>query len=196
MKIIKSIQKRIFNHTVKKEGGQPFSKKIREFFKANYNIQIGYGSYGGCFNHKNIPSGTNFGNYCSVAEGVKIFRANHPSNYFTLHPLFYNPVMGYVKKDLLERPSLNIGHDVWIGSSTIILPSVNYIGNGAIIGAGSIVTKDVPSYSVVAGNPAKLIKSRFTPDVIEKLEKSEWWNLSKEDLIRNKIELEKLVNGY
>jgi acetyltransferase-like isoleucine patch superfamily enzyme len=196
MYIFDKIQRYILNKKVKKEGGQAFSPTLRKLYSDKYNISIGYGSYGGCFNKSYIPPGTVFGNYCSIAKGVKIFRANHPSNYFTLHPIFYNPVMGYVKKDMLERPAIQIGHDVWIGSSSIILPSVKNIGNGAIIGAGSIVTKDVPPYAVVAGNPAKLIKLRFSPDVIAKLEKSRWWNLNKDDLIKRKEILEKIVNGF
>lgn len=96
-----------------------------------------------------------------------------------------NPIVGYVKEDMLERPSLTIGHDVWIGERAIILPSVTSIGNGAIIGAGSIVTKDVEPYSIVAGNPAKKIGKRFEDKVIHRLEESEWWLLKKDELIKN-----------
>jgi acetyltransferase-like isoleucine patch superfamily enzyme len=69
--------------------------------------------------------------------------------------------MGYVKRDMLDRPKLYIGHDVWIGANVIILPGCYKIGNGAIIGAGSIVTKDVPPYAIVAGNPSRLIKNEI-----------------------------------
>lgn len=194
MWIVKKIQNFILNKKVKREGGQAFSETLRNIYSKKYNIQIGYGSYGGCFHPRYIPAGTVFGNYCSIAQEVKIFRANHPSDYFTLHPLFYNPAMGYVKADKLERPPLIVGHDVWIGSSSIILPTVRKIGNGAVIGAGSIVTKDVLPYSVVAGNPAKFLKMRFSEDKIEKLEATQWWNLKKEELITNKEKLEKIIN--
>ena len=83
-----------------------------------------------------------------------------------------------------------IGHDVWIGDGTIILPSVTSIGNGAVIGAGSIVTKNVEAYSVVVGNPARKIKMRFTPKVIRDLETSRWWEMDKNAL---KKELQNLV---
>tara|TARA_B100001057_G_scaffold186294_1_gene187087 strand:- start:8892 stop:9476 length:585 start_codon:yes stop_codon:yes gene_type:complete len=176
------------------EGGEAFSKSIRNYYSSKYNIHIGYGSYGGCFNYTNIPPKTYFGNYCSIASGVKIFRTNHPYNYFTTHPLFYNPVMGFVSKDKLERKEIYIGHDVWIGANAIILPSVNKIGNGAIIGAGTVVTKDVPEYSIVVGNPQRIIKKRFSKEVIKKLEKSQWWKLEKKELFEKRNEFEKLLN--
>lgn len=182
------------NKKVKKEGGQAFSTTLRKFYSNKYGIYIGYGSYGGCFNNSNIPSGVSFGNYCSIAQNIKIFRANHPKSYFTLHPLFYNPIMGYVKKDMLKRPELIIGNDVWIGEWVIILPRVKRIGNGVITGAGSIVTKDIAPYSIVAGNPAKIIGKRFSESVIQKLERTQWWNWDKETLIKNKVHLENLVN--
>lgn len=194
VKIINKIKEAIRDYIVKKEGGPAFSNTIRKHYKDKYNIIVGYGTYGGCFNVTNIPSGVTFGNYCSIAQNVKIFRANHPQEHFTLHPLFYNPVMGYVKKDMLHRPKIMIGHDVWIGDQTIILPKVMKIGNGAIIGAGSIVTKDVPAYAIVAGNPAKVIGKRFTPEIIKKIEDTQWWNWDKNELVQNKEMLEKLVN--
>jgi len=194
MHIVSKIKKSFYNKKIKKEGGQFFSSSLRILYAKKYDIHIGYGTYGGCFDIENIPAGTYFGNYCSIAKDVKIFRANHPLDYFTLHPLFYNPIIGYVKKDMLQRPILKIGHDVWIGSSSIILSSVRCIGNGAIIGAGSIVTKDVPPYAIVAGNPARLIKMRFSDEIIEKLEETQWWNLNKDDLIKNKENMEKIVS--
>ena len=162
MWILNKFKKRIFDKKVQSEGGQAFSTTLRNMYAKKYDIHIGYGTYGGCFDENNIPAGTCFGNYCSIAKGVKIFRANHPMDSFTMHPIFYNPEMGYVKKDLLERPSLVVGHDVWIGSYSIILPSVKTIGNRAVIGAGSVVTKNVQPYTIVAGNPAVFIKFRFS----------------------------------
>jgi hypothetical protein len=98
--IISIINRKILNFKVKREGGQAFSSSLRKYFTQKYNIQIGYGTYG-CFVPGNIERGTIVGNYCSVGQDVKIFRANHPLSYFTTHPLFYNPSMGYVKESLL-----------------------------------------------------------------------------------------------
>lgn len=77
----------------------------------------------------------------------------------------------------------------------VILPGCSNIGNGAVIGAGSIVTKDVPAYSIVVGNPAKVIRMRFKEEIIEKLEVTQWWLWDKETLIKNIDKLERIVRG-
>lgn len=182
--IIKSprIRIHILNLIARNEGGYAFSKTVRKVFQKHHGIKIGYGTYGGCFNLNNVPKGVTFGNYCSIAPSVKIFRANHPINYFTTHPILYNPVMGYAPIDELTRVSLNIGNDVWIGENVIITPSVKIIEDGAVIGAGSIVTKDVEKYTVIVGNPAKPIKKRFSEEIIKKIEKTHWWDLNIKEL--------------
>ena len=76
---------------------------------------------------------------------------------------------------------INIGHDVWIGHGAIILPGRN-VGTGAVIAAGAIVTKDVPAYTIVAGNPAKPVKRRFSEDVAARLTELAWWNWDHETL--------------
>ena len=185
----------ILNAIVQSEGGQMYSASIREVYKKRYGIEIGYGSYGGCFSIENVPRGVTFGNYCSIAKNIRIFRANHPKDTFTSHPLLYNPIAGYVKKDMLDRPPLSIGNDVWVGEFAIILPSVKSIGNGAMIGAGSIVTKDVPPYTVVAGNPAKKIGTRFNEYAIKLLEEQEWWTLNINELIPKIPHLNNMANS-
>ncbi len=170
------LKRRVLNILKNKKMGST-SSLLREIFKKDYGITIGYGTYG-CFNTSNIPSGVVFGNYCSIADGVKIFRANHPTDFFTTHPLFYNPIMGMQKKDNLNRPNLIIGNDVWIGANAIILPSVKKIGNGAVIGAGSIVTKDIPAYTIIAGNPAKEVRKRFNINQVNYIESTHWWEFN------------------
>lgn len=76
---------------------------------------------------------------------------------------------------------IKVGHDVWIGRSAIILPGVT-VGNGAVVGAGAIVTRDVPPYAVVAGNPARLIRYRFGHSTIERLQKVMWWDMDESRL--------------
>ncbi|RHO71200.1 MULTISPECIES: CatB-related O-acetyltransferase [unclassified Alistipes] len=176
-------------------GGLAFSSEVRKLYAEVHRIRIGYGTYGGCFDTENIPPDVSFGNYCSIASGVRIFRANHPSGRFTTHPILYNPVMGYVEKDMLERPPLEIGHDVWIGANAIILPGVSRIGNGAVIGAGSVVTKDVGPYEIVAGNPARTIRKRFDERQITALENCRWWELDRHELADRIGELDALLQS-
>jgi acetyltransferase-like isoleucine patch superfamily enzyme len=193
-KYIRGLIKRII---LKREGGFFYSHTIRKIYKDYHNIEIGYGTYGGCFNTSNIRPNITIGNYCSIASKVDFLRANHPLNDFTMHPIghrsSFNPKL---KEDRFEWNRLTIGNDVWIGQNAVILPSCSKIGNGAVIGAGSIVTKDVPAYMVVAGSPAKKIKMRFTPEVIEDLEKSEWWKMDKNELIKNRESLQNIVEKY
>jgi acetyltransferase-like isoleucine patch superfamily enzyme len=80
---------------------------------------------------------------------------------------------------------LSIGNDVWIGQNAIILPSVARIGDGAVIGAGAVVTKDVEPYSIVVGNPARLLRYRFSQETIVKLQESRWWEKSVGELDLN-----------
>lgn len=100
----------------------------------------------------------------------------------------------YVEKDLYdpyehtaedgEEWDTVIGNDVWIGTRTMLIGGI-HVGDGAIIGAGSIVTKDVPPYAVVAGNPARIIRYRFDEDKIQKLEKIKWWERDEAWVIEN-----------
>lgn len=137
-----------------------------------------------------IESNVEIGNYCSLAPHVHIGPGEHYMNYVTTHPILFDPVwrkkVNLVEKQhyvrTIKKTELKtiIGNDVWIGLNVIILRGVK-VGNGAVIGAGSIVTKDIPDYAVVAGNPAKIIKYRFNKDIIKKLTDSCWW----EDDINN-----------
>lgn len=136
------------------------------------------------------------GNYCSFAPEIKIFRANHPYSKFTTHPITYEPALGYRGKnvDLIYLP-LEIGHDVWIGANAIVLPGVSRIGNGAVIGAGSVVTKDVEPYEIVVGNPARPIRKRFSDAQIAALEKSRWWEMDRHELAGRIGELDALLQN-
>ncbi|OHB75434.1 MAG: hypothetical protein A2Z25_20995 [Planctomycetes bacterium RBG_16_55_9] len=143
---------------------------------------MGLYSYGGCFNTLNIDSHTKIGRYCSFATGVCRLNGNHPTGFRAMHPYFYNPVFGYVQDELIARSKIVIGNDVWIGQNAILLPTVERIGDGAVIGAGAVVTKDVPDFAVVLGNPARVVKYRFSREIIDKIKRQAWWNKDIEEL--------------
>ncbi len=86
-----------------------------------------------------------------------------------------------------------IENDVWVGHGAIILPAVTRIENGSIIGAGSVVTKNVPPYAVVAGNPATIIKYRFDQETIDKMQETQWWRKNIEDIIKHEDEFKSFI---
>jgi acetyltransferase-like isoleucine patch superfamily enzyme len=172
----------ILSLVIKLEGGEMVSQTLRRIFLDYHGIEVGLYSYGGCFNPRHIGAHTKIGRYCSFAAGVCRFNGNHPTTFRSMHPFFYNPSFGYVQNELITRGEIMIGNDVWIGQNAIILPSVSRIGDGAVIGAGAVVTKDVPDFAVVLGNPANVVKYRFSGETIEKIKSLAWWEKDIEEL--------------
>lgn len=125
------------------------------------------------------------GAFSSIGQNVSINEFNHRINYPTTYAVNFHLYSKDFKDDVTTKGDINIEEDVWIGSNSCILSGVR-LGRGCIIAAGSVVTKDVAPYSIVGGVPAKLIRMRFTPDVIEFLENSKWWTWSREKLLENK----------
>lgn len=169
------------------EGGFFYSQTRREIMKQYYGVTVGRYSYGPCLDPGVFPYGSEIGAYCSFGSELMVFRRNHPAETLTQHPFFYNRYLNIVDQDTIpldQDNPLSIGNDVWIGSRTTILPGCKRIGDGAIIGANSVVTKDVDDFAIVAGNPAKEFRRRFTPEVAELVKKSEWWNLSLPELMK------------
>ena len=166
---------------LKLEGGYFLSETLRKILRDYHDIDIGLYSYG-WFRAGPIAEHTKIGRYCSIGPGVRILPENHPLNYKSTHPYFYLKSLGFVEKEMIPAKKLEIGNDVWIGQSAIILRQVSKIGDGAVIGAGAVVTKDVPDYAIVAGSPAKVIRYRFSQENIQKLKKEQWWNKSIEEL--------------
>ncbi len=122
------------------------------------------------------------GSFCSIGpEAVIGGLGRHPTNFISTHPVFYSmrcqSGKTFAEMDLIEEiKRVSIGSDVWIGAEAMILDGVN-VGDGAIVGAGAVVTKDVPPYAIVGGVPAKLIRYRFSADVITLLLDWQWWTL-------------------
>lgn len=157
------------------DGGEMWSKMLRRIALDYHGISIGIGTYGGIWALERVPKGTTVGAYCSFAQNVYIYNANHPLHWVSTHPLFYNPVLGVVTEDKVERSLLTVGNDVWIGQNVIITASCKDIGDGAIVGAGSVVTRDVYPYTIVAGVPAKIIGKRFRSEVADAIRSTHWW---------------------
>ncbi len=158
------------------------SLTLRNLFNKKYNIQIGLYSYG-CFDAKRIPKNTKIGRYCSFSPSAFIFSRNHGVDFMSLHAYLYNSSLGLFNgKDRVQETNCVIEDDVWLGHNSIVTPSVKIVGRGSIIAAGAVVTKDVPRYAIVAGNPAKIIRYRFDEETINQIEESRWWLMSKNEL--------------
>ena len=170
--------------TGKLEGRLSESKIIRKYYKEKRNLDIGMYSYGGCFNKTFKKDGNVIiGRYSSINDNCQYITANHPYIEAVMSPYFYEKSFG-LNVESVEFNSLEIGNDVWIGTNVVILPGCKKIGNGAVIGAGAIVTKDVEPYSIVVGVPAKHLKYRFDKETIKLLEKSKWWELTPQELYK------------
>lgn len=140
-----------------------------------------------------LRNAKSIGRFCMIAPGVSIGMGEHPLPYLSIHEFQYNKGdfgFGFWKEaknfktrvePMKPKPGPVIGNDVWIGGNVTILRGVT-IGDGAVVAAGAVVTKDVKPYEIVGGVPAKHIKYRFPPDVIEKLLELKWWNYTLKSL--------------
>lgn len=144
------------------------------------NVELGKYSYVGnsCFIVK-----TKIGNFCSIADNVVIGSAEHPMNRVSMSPVFHagRNVLRKHFADFkaIDSPTTYVGNDVWIGNGAKIKAGV-VIGDGSIVGMGSVVTHDIPPYAIVAGSPARLLRYRFSQDIIAGLVESEWWTWPEE----------------
>jgi len=148
-----------------------------------FSSELGFGSG---ISRDSIIDNTRLGRYTTLGPDVKIVTGQHPTKKIaSTHPAFYSSraQMGftYVKQTIFNETrkaddhfKVVIGNDVWIGSYTRIMEGVT-IGDGAIVAAGAVVTKDVPPYAIVGGVPAKIIRYRFDEDTISKLLELKWW---------------------
>lgn len=148
------------------------------------NTHFGAYSYTGqfCF-----IQNAKIGKFSNIAACVRIGPTDHPMERASQHHFTYRGKMyGFDDKDDEEFFShrysriTTIGHDTWIGHGAIILPDLK-VGNGAIIGSGAVVTKDVPPYAIVVGVPAKIVRYRFDEEIINKLEEIKWWDWNEEE---------------
>lgn len=147
------------------------------------NLKMGkysyYGNDGQCVN-------CDIGAFCSISDHVFIGGAEHPVDWVSTSPVFQcvkhsGPSKRFASHTPPATKQTVIGNDVWIGHGAIVKQGVN-IGDGAVVAAGAVVTKDVPSYAIVGGCPAKIIRYRFSDDIIKGLLNSQWWNMDDEKI--------------
>ena len=149
---------------------------------------------------RNTYCGTNFycpnfkettiGAFCSIGDNVELGHFIHPLSMLSTSPYFYTPHLKYKSTSTPSHeeynalpPPIMVGNDVWIGRGAFIKNGLT-LGDGCVIGARSVVTKDVPPYAIVAGNPARIIRYRFDEQTISKLLEIKWWEMD-DDIIRN-----------
>lgn len=167
--------------------------RIQSGCSISLNTQLGYGvrilknsrisnCRIGSFTYVGVDSklsNVEVGSFCSIAQEVIIGLGAHPTDFVSTYPGFYSEFASGATffgttHNFSEQKSSKIGADVWIGARAIVLGGVE-VGTGAIIATASVVTKDVPPYSIVAGIPAKVIRYRFSDELINQLLSTKWW---------------------
>lgn len=166
-----AIRRSVIHATSKVESGsQVYDSTMDKYSFCGYDCEISF---------------TTIGAFCSIANGVLIGGGRHPIEWASTSPVFYDNRDSIKKKYARHvRPKngmVVVGNDVWIGANAIIMQGVN-IGTGAVVGAGSVVTRDVPHYAIVAGVPARQIRMRFDKDLVDRFLKSKWWELDDDQL--------------
>ena len=169
------------------------------------DCQIGFASYVAYESH---IEHCQIGKYCCIGPYVRTITGKHPIEFAAMHPFFYAKknqigesyvdITKYEEHDYIDNEKhyqVFIGNDVWIGYEAVILAGVT-IGDGAIIGARAVVTKDVPPYTIVGGVPAKQIRKRFNEETIDTLLKLKWWDWSKERISKNIAAIQSGNLGY
>lgn len=148
-----------------KEGGDSFEKHVTHLYSFSKDKLI-------------------IGKFCSIAHGVEFIMnsANHRMNCATAYPFYimggqWGNAIAPHANELPNKGDTIIGNDVWIGQNVTFLPGVK-VGDGAIIGANSVVSKDIPAYCIAAGNPIRIIRKRFDDELIRLLEEFKWWDKS------------------
>lgn len=166
------------------EGGEFYSLTLRRILRFYHGVEVGAYSYGECMK-PGLWRNVTVGRYVSVATGVRVIIRNHPLDRLSPHPFFYDPECGWVPEDTLPRGRLEIGHDAWLGLNSIITTGCHRIGIGAVVGAGAVVTKDVPDFAIVGGNPARILRYRFPEDLRQRILESRWWERSIEECAKS-----------
>lgn len=158
------------------------------------SVEVGVATYGGICVLNDVSSAIlKIGSFCSIAEEVVfLLGADHPTDHVSTYPFKYK-LLHSPKLEAISKGDIVIGDDVWIGYRVTIMSGI-HVGQGAVIAAGSVVTKDVPPYAIVGGVPAKVIKYRFEPETILQLLKVDYSKLSKEEIEKHINDLYEPLN--
>lgn len=195
-RIINKIRRSIYNIKYGKDviiEGKDIVLKNVEFPKACFiahNVEIQNCKIG---NHSSIGRYTKvrdaeIGSYCSISWDCTIGAPTHPLKTITSSAITYRKEYGVVDRDIqLEQKTTVVGNDVWIGCGSVLISGVS-IGDGAVIGAGAVVTKNIPPYEIWGGVPAQKLASRFDISLVERLKRIKWWEWS-EEFQKNFIDL-------
>ncbi len=159
--------------------------------KISPNSKINYGSF--VVGRNSIINGSIqskcgkvfLGQFIAGGYNIEFIAGNHLIQLPNLQIVLQKKIDGGIRKNYLDRGVIDIGNNVWIGDNTVFLKNVT-VGDGAIIGSGSVVTHDVPPFAIVAGVPARIIKYRYTKFVIEQMMKIQWWNWSMDRILSEK----------
>lgn len=163
------------------EGGEIHSATLREIFRRYHGVDIGAYTHGGCFVPHAFGRNTTIGRYTSIARSAFAATLDHPTDFKGMHGFFFNSNLGFTDRPR-EYSRLVIGNDVWLGHNAVISTNVQEIGDGAVIGAGAVVFKDVPPYAVVVGNPGRVVRYRFSQETISRLLDERWWEADIDEL--------------
>ncbi len=176
------------------ERGASVSGSVLEFSIAVHQnaelcgVNIGRFSY---IARETVLNDVDVGRFCSIGPRCLIGSGDHPVDWVSTSPVFYSNIRQTgrsfaedlpVNASFTERRRIAIGNDVWIGAHVFVRDGVS-IGNGAIVAAGAVVTKDVPAFAIVGGVPARSIRFRFPPELVEEMQSITWWNWP-EELLR------------
>ncbi len=175
---------RIFSLSASKKAIYEHHVGVEENTIVSEDVQIGKYSY---VNTNSSIENCHIGNYCSISSGVYICPSEHNIYLRSSHP--------FIESFEQKRKPVSIGHDVLISLNVIILKGVN-VGNGAVIAAGAVVTKDVLPYEIVGGIPAKHIGWRFSAEEIKSIESTHWWEFDIEQLQENLDFLKNKTNDW
>jgi chloramphenicol O-acetyltransferase type B len=177
--MLKPTARRVLRRLVRFATSEPGDTPLAERFP---QFEIGRGSYGG-LNVVDYGGGTTLrvGAYCSIAAGVQvILGGEHRTDWVTTFPFSeIEARFAHIKGHPRTKGDVTIGNDVWIGREAFVLSGVT-VGDGAVIAARAVVSRNVPPYGIVAGNPATLVRYRFAPETIDRLIKTAWWTWSPE----------------